>query len=289
MSKKAAELRRMIKAKDCVMAAGVYDGLSALLAKSCGFQAGVMGGYALSAALLGKPDIGLLTMTEMSRSLRYIDGATSLPVIADADTGYGNPLNVERTVEEYENAGAAAILLEDQVAPKRCGHMEGKEVIPAEEHAQKIRAALTVRRDPQTIIIARTDARAVNGIDDAINRAKRYRDAGADMTFVESPLSLKELERIVKEIDAPQVANMVEGGKTPQLSIEELSQMGFKIAFYPVGPLYAAAGGIRDYMRSLKQQGSVGNYENMLKFDEFNELVSLREIREKEKKYTDKN
>jgi methylisocitrate lyase len=282
---KPAELKKLLFEEGCVMAVGLYDGISSLVAEKCGFRAGVMGGYPTSAALLGKPDIGLLTMNEMVGHLRYLNGASSLPIIADADTGYGVPLNVMRTIEEYENAGAAAILLEDQVAPKRCGHMTGKQVVPAAEHAQKIKAALDARRNPDTIIIARTDARAINGIDDAIDRAKRYRDVGADMTFVESPTSLGEMERIVKEIDAPQVANMVEGGQTPFLSNRELSEIGFKLAFYTLGVQYAVARTLTDYMTYLKDKGTSAGYENMMKFDEFNELMQLSKLRELEKRY----
>jgi carboxyvinyl-carboxyphosphonate phosphorylmutase len=280
------KLREELEKPGCILAVGVFDALSARIAEKLGFRAAVMGGYNTSASLLGKPDIGLLTLTEMVRHLNYICEASGVPIIADGDTGYGNPLNVMRTVREYEKAGAAAILLEDQVAPKRCGHMEGKQVIPAEEQVQKIRAAVDARSDPDFVIIARTDARNVNGIDDAIRRAKMYREAGADMTFVEAPTTVQELQRIVDEIDAPQIANMIEGGKTPYLDVERLGEMGYKIGFYTLGTYYAVAKAVIDFMVNLKNNGSSAGFEDrLLSFAEFNEIVGLSETLDISKRY----
>ncbi len=282
----AKELRNILAEDRCVLAVGVYDGLSCLTAHKLGFKAAVMGGYPTSATKLGRPDFGLLTMSEMVAHLRYLTDSVDIPIVADADTGYGNPINVIRTVMEYERAGAAAILLEDQVAPKKCGHMAGKQVIPAKEHVQKIKAALDTRKNSDLIIIARTDARSVNGIEDAIERACMYKEAGADMTFVEAPTSVEELARIPAEIDCPQVANMIEGGKTPFLSVEELGAMGFKLAFYTLGVQYAVAKTLERYMSHLARYGTSDGYEGgMMNFEEFNSLVGLEKIRKAEEMY----
>lgn len=214
-SRREDDPRTLIESGEPILTSGVHDALSARLIEKAGFKAAVMGGYATSACLLGKPDVGLLTMTEMSTQLRYICSATGIPVIADGDTGHGNAINVIRTVQEFEAAGAAGILLEDQVAPKKCGYMEGKQVIPKEEHVRKIQAACEARRDPDFIIIARTDARSVNGPDDAIDRALAYKDAGADVLFVEAPIDVAELEEIARSIKAPLVADIIEGGQDP--------------------------------------------------------------------------
>lgn len=284
---KAKRLRAALEGKKCVLAVGVYDGLSCLVADKLGFEAGVMGGYPTSATKLGRPDIGLLTMSEMVSHLQYLNDSSEIPIIADADTGYGNPLNVIRTVKEYERAGAAAILLEDQVSPKKCGHMEGKQVIPADEHVEKLKAALDARNDEDMIIIARTDARTVNNFEDALERAEIYREAGADMTFIEAPLSLAELAEIPRRIDCPQVANMVEGGKTPFLPIHELTDLGYKLAFYTLGVQYAVAKTLEKYMLHLLKSGTSSGYEGgMMDFNEFNELVGLKEIKEEEERYS---
>jgi 2-methylisocitrate lyase-like PEP mutase family enzyme len=284
---KAKRLRIALEGKKCVLAVGVYDGLSCLIADKLGFEAGVMGGYPTSATKLGRPDIGLLTMSEMVSHLQYLSDSSEMPIVADADTGYGNPLNVIRTVKEYERAGAAAILLEDQVSPKKCGHMAGKQVISAHEHVEKIKAALDARNSQDLVIIARTDARAVNSFEDALERAEMYKEAGADMTFIEAPLSFEELEAIPRKIHCPQVANMVEGGKTPFLSIDELTGLGYKLAFYTLGVQYAVAKTLQNYMSHLVTNGTSSGYEGgMMDFTEFNELVGLDEVRKTEGKYS---
>jgi len=280
------KFKEKVNSDGIIFAVGAYDALSAKIAEKVGFETVICGGYPFSASILGKPDKGLLTMTEMVRSIKYIVEAIDLPVIADADTGYGNPLNVKRTVTELEKAGVAAIFLEDQVTPKRCGHMEGKVVISAEEHVQKIKAAVDARQDDNLIIIARTDARAIYGIDDAIKRAQMYADAGADVTFVEAPTSLEEMEKIINGINVPQVANMIKGGKTPFLSIKELENMNFKIAFYTLGVQYAVAKTLWDYMDYLKTNGTSEGYNDMFKFDDFNEIIDLEKILNEEKKYS---
>lgn len=286
---KAKKLRNALQGDSCVLAVGVYDGLSCLIAEKLGFEAGVMGGYPTSATKLGRPDIGLLTMSEMVSHLQYLSDSSDIPIIADADTGYGNALNVVRTVKEYERAGAAAILLEDQVSPKKCGHMSGKQVIPAHEHVEKLKAALDARIDQDLIIIARTDARAVNGFEDALERAEMYKETGADMIFIEAPLSMEELTAIPQKIDCPQVANMIEGGRTPFLSINELTGLGYKLAFYTLGVQYAVAKTLQNYMSHLRDNGTSLGYEGgMMNFEEFNELVGLEEIRKTEKKYAGK-
>src|SRR5262249_38699013 len=216
--RKTTLLRQMLNSPGIIVAPGAYEGISARLIERHGFQAVYMTGAGTAASVLGQPDIGLTTLTEMATHAAHIAGCVSLPVIADADTGYGNALNVIRTVREYERAGVAAIHLEDQLSPKKCGHIAGKAVIPAKEFAEKVRAASENRIDPDFIIIARTDARAVNGLDDAIERAQLYREAGADIIFIEAPTSREEIERIAKEVKAPLLSNQVPGGRTPALT-----------------------------------------------------------------------
>src|SRR5215471_2585298 len=234
------KLRQMLNAPGIIVAPGAYDGLSARLIERQGFKAVYMTGAGTAASALGQPDIGLTTLTEMTTHAAHIASCVSLPVIADADTGYGNALNVIRTLREYERAGVAGFHLEDQVFPKKCGHIAGKAVIPAREFAEKIRAASENRTDPDFVIIARTDARAVNGLDDAIERARMYRDAGADVIFVEAPTSREEIERIVKEVKSPLLSNQVPGGRTPALTVSELEQLGYKIVIFPAVGFMAA-------------------------------------------------
>jgi len=211
----ASVLRRLLAGPEFLTLPGVYDALTAKIAANVGFKCLVMGGYSIAASRLGQPDVGYLTMTEMSQALKNICDAVDLPVMADGDTGYGNALSVRRTVMEYEKAGAAAILFEDQIWPKRCGHMQGKEVIPAEEHAVKIRAAVDARTNPDTVIIARTDSRAVYDLKEAIRRGWTYFDAGADALFIEAPQDEAELKDIGRSFPGKiLLANMVEGGKT---------------------------------------------------------------------------
>ncbi|MBC7084424.1 MAG: oxaloacetate decarboxylase [Firmicutes bacterium] len=285
-SRREDDPRTLIESGEPILTSGVHDALSARLIEKAGSKAAVMGGYATSACLLGKPDVGLLTMTEMSTQLRYICSATGIPVIADGDTGHGNAINVIRTVQEFEAAGAAGILLEDQVAPKKCGHMEGKQVIPKEQHVRKIQAACEARRDPDFIIIARTDARSVNGPDDAIDRALACKDAGADVLFVEAPIDVAELEEIARRIKAPLVADIIEGGKTPLLDVTELNRMGYQIIFYNLGSLYTITRALMDYYDYVVRHGASKGFTGPVgSFEEFNSLIGLDEIKKLEKRY----
>jgi carboxyvinyl-carboxyphosphonate phosphorylmutase len=244
----------MLQEPGIIVAPGAYDGLSARLIERAGFRVVYMTGAGTAASALGQPDVGLTTLTEMTTQAAHIASCVSLPVIADADTGYGNALNVIRTVREYERAGVAAIHLEDQVFPKKCGHISGKAVIPMKEFAEKIRAASENRTDPDFVLIARTDARAVNGIEDAIERGLCYREAGADVIFVEAPTSREEIERVAKEIKAPLLSNQVPGGKTPALKAPELEKLGYKIAIFPVVSLMEATLAIENALARLKTE-----------------------------------
>lgn len=277
----------MLNSGEPFLTAGANDALSAVIAERAGFKAVTMGGYLATAVSLARPDIGLMTMTEMAEQARRICAVTNIPLIADADNGHGNVLNVIRTIQELENAGAAGVVLEDQVMPKRCGHMAGKKVIPMEEHVQKIRAAVYARKDPDFIIIGRTDARQAHGLDDAIARAKAYAEAGADVVFVEAQESMEELERIPKEIKGvPLVVNMIEGGRTPLLSKDELGKMGYQVIFYNLGSLYSQAKAIQDYCEYVIAHGTSAGFTGpMVNFDEFNSIVGLPELRELEEKF----
>ena len=280
-------LRELLNSGEPFLTAGANDALSAVIAERAGYKAITMGGYLATAVSLARPDIGLMTMTEMAEQARRICAVTNIPLIADADNGHGNVLNVIRTIQEMENAGAAGVILEDQVMPKRCGHMAGKKVIPMEEHVQKIRAAVYARKDPDFIIIGRTDARQAHGLDDAIARAKAYAEAGADVVFVEAQESMEELERVPKEIKGvPLVVNMIEGGRTPLLSKDELSKMGYQVIFYNLGSLYTQTKAIQDYCEYVIAHGTSAGFTGpMVAFDEFNSIVGLPELRELEEKF----
>jgi methylisocitrate lyase len=286
MLRKTSRLKNLIHASEIVVMPGIYDSLSAKLADQAGFDALTIGGYPVSASALGQPDVGYLTMTEMLYTLKKACDASSKPILADGDTGYGNAMNVRRVVWESEDAGAAGIFFEDQEWPKRCGHMEGKRVISCEEHAMKIKAAVEARRDPDFIIMARTDARAVTGLDDAIARARAYGEAGADLLFVEAPQSLEEMKIIARSLDKPLLANMVENGKTPLLSAQELQEIGFSAVVFPLSGLYAVTHTLMELYKELKLTGTTrGFLDKMVSFPEFNKLIGLTEYRELEKKY----
>lgn len=287
MELKATRLKQLLETGKIIIAPGAYDALSAQLIEQAGFKTVIMGGYSIAASRLAQPDVGCLSMSEMAQALKVIDDAVDLPVIADGDTGYGNPLSVRRTVQEYEKVGAAAIIFEDQVFPKRCGHMQGKDVIPAEEHGQKIKAACEAKSHRDTLIIARTDARAPLGLAEAIDRGRRYLDAGAEALFIEAPQSVAELESIGAAFpDTILVANMVEGGKTPCLKAEELQQLGFRIVFWPCTVLYTVARALRQVLNELKKSGTTEACRDlMLSFNEFNQLVGLNEYLLLDQKY----
>ncbi len=267
---------------------GVYDALTAKIAEHVGFKAIFQTGYGTSASMLAMPDFGFLSMTETLETARRITRAVSIPLIVDVDTGYGNPLTVWKLVTDLQKIGASGIFLEDQVWPKRCGHMTGKEVISDGEFVPKLKSAIDAKKNnPNFIIVARTDARAPLGIDEAIKRGKKYREIGADVVFVEAPHSIEELKDISSEIDAPLVANMIEEGITPNLTADELLNLGYRIAIFPLSGLYSSTFAIYDTFTTLKQTGTTKLLVNkMIKFKEFNKLVELDKYMNMEKKYT---
>ncbi|HLI49201.1 MAG TPA: methylisocitrate lyase [Chthonomonas sp.] len=250
-----AQLRARLK-KGLLVLPGVFNAITALLAEQVGFEALYLSGAGVTNSLLGMPDMALLTLTEMAQQARYVARAVKLPVVADADTGYGEALNVVRTVEEFEQAGLAGLHLEDQVAPKRCGHLDGKQVIPAEEMVKKIRAAVRARSDPDFFLIARTDARSVNGLEDAIVRAQRYLEAGADAIFPESLESRAEFETFAKAVSAPLMANMTEFGKTPYLRAQEFAEMGYAMVIFPMTAFRVMMHAAREALHMLKETGT---------------------------------
>ncbi len=281
------KLRERLSKDEILVLPGVYDALTAKITAAQGFDGLVMGGYQVAASRLAQPDVGYLTMTEMRDSLRAITQAVDVPVVADGDTGYGNALCAQRTFREFEWAGAAAVLLEDQVWPKRCGHMAGKQVVDAALHAKKLRAAADAKLRESTILIARTDARAVYGIDAAIERGKLYLDSGADALFIEAPQSVEELEKIGKSFpDTILVANMIEGGRTPNLTAKDLEEMGFSIVFWPCTAVYAISKALADVMHHLRVDGNTRNCEDkMMHFSEFNKFIGLDKYNELDEKY----
>jgi len=284
--KKTTQLRQLLNRKEILVAPGAHDALTAKIIEKVGFEAVYFTGYGQAASHLGTADIGLLTMTEMVARVRNFVMALDIPVIADGDTGFGNAMNVMRTVSEYEAAGAAAIQLEDQVAPKRCGHMIGRQVIPIEEMAGKIRAAVAARKDPDFVIIARTDARTPHGIEEAIKRGKAYEAAGADVLFIESPESVEEMRMITSSFTIPVLANMVEGGRTPLLTDQELQEIGYDVVIFPTASTYVTAQAMFKLMNELKTAGTTKHImDQMIPFAEFNDLIGLTEVREIEKKF----
>ena len=275
-------LRKYVDAPEIVMIPGVPDALGARLAEQAGFKAVFLSGYAASASLLGAPDVGLLTMTEMAEYARRIVDAVRIPVFADGDNGHGNATNVMRTMRQFERAGVAAIFFEDRASPKRCGHMSGKQVIPTNEMAAKIKAAVDARVDQDLLIMARTDAVGINGIDDAIERMYRYLEAGANLSFVEAPTSVEEMRRITREIPAPNMANVLAGGKTPILTAPELQDLGFSIAAYPTLLTYAMARSMQRALAHLQSTGTTAGLAETMEFEEFNAIIGLNELRRKE-------
>ena len=280
------EGRKSVKICKHLVIPGVYDALGAKIAQKVGFDAMFQTGYGTSATLFGMPDYGFIGATETVDNARRICRSVSVPVIVDSDTGYGNALSVWKLVKELEAAGASGIFLEDQRWPKRCGHMQGKEVIPQEEYTEKLSAAIDARESKNFIIVARTDARATEGLDAAIERGKQNKKTGADAVFVEAPRSLDEMKRIGKEINAPLVANMIEGGATPLNSADVLNKIGFKIILYPLSVLYANTFATLNILKELKKSGNTTKYkQKVVNFDQFNDLVELSKFRSMEKKY----
>lgn len=272
----ATRVHALLKQHRTLLFPGVYDALGAKLAERVGFPLTFISGYSVAATHLGLPDFGYLTQTEMVAVAKRVCASVTIPIIIDADTGYGNALNVIRTVNELIEAGAAGMFLEDQVWPKRCGHMKGKRVIPAEEHVQKIRAAVDACRDRDFFIVARTDARQVNGLDDAIRRCQRYREAGADALFLEAPRSTEELATVARELPPPLVANMLEGGVTPLLTKEELESLGFQLVLWPLTALYTSAKAIHEMFGLLKTAGTTRDaLDRLIPFQQFHDVIGL--------------
>lgn len=281
-------LRALLAGDQPVLLPGCYDALGARLIEQAGFDAVYMTGFGTAAGLLGRPDVGLLDLGEMVDNVRRIVAATDRPVVADADTGYGNPINVIRTVQEYERAGVAGLHIEDQVAPKRCGHMEGKQVIPTAEMVAKIEAAAAARRNPDLVLIARTDARAPHGLDDAIDRAHRFAAAGADVLFVEALTGEDEIELVSRELAGiPLLFNWAEGGKTPPLPLDRLKELGFAMVIMPIGLLLAATKAMEAVLRSVRQHGTpVDVLPELPTFKEFTDLIGLPEINALEARFS---
>ena len=279
--KRRTRLREMINSPEILSAPGAYDAFSAKLVEQAGFQAVYMSGFAVAASAVGLPDIGLLTMTEMVSNARHMADAVSIPVIADADTGYGNHLNVMRTVQEYERAGIAAVQIEDQVSPKRCGHMEGHKLIPAEEMTAKIRAAVRARRDPELVLIARTDAISAEGFDEAIRRGNLYRQAGADLLFIEAPTAVEQLARIPKLISGPTLVNLAP--KTPYLHVKEYEKMGYSLVIYPPLSITCVYAALKEKLAELKTEGmNRDGGHGGVPFDELVNFLGLAEYRKAE-------
>jgi 2,3-dimethylmalate lyase len=271
-------LRGLIERKEILVAPGAYDAMSAKLIEAVGFDAAYMSGFGVAAGSLGFPDIGLLSMTEMVENARRMARAINIPLIADADTGYGNHLNMLRTMEEYERAGIAGIQIEDQISPKRCGHMEGHKIVPVEEMVAKIRAAVVARKDPDMVIIARTDGISAEGFDEAIRRGNIYREEGADVVFIEAPTTMEQLEKIPRLIDAPVLVNIAP--KTPYLHVKKYEEMGFAIAIYPPLSLTTAYAAIKEKLTELKSKGIMkdGGHGGV-PFDELVEFLGLAKYR----------
>lgn len=287
-NKRKISLReRLADTNDIIILPGVYDALTAKIAEDVGFETAFQTGYGTSASLLGMPDFGFLNAGETLENAKRIINSVNIPILVDIDTGYGNPLNVWKIVKDLERIGAKGIFLEDQVWPKRCGHMAGKTVIPKEDYILKLNAAMDAREDNEFIIVARTDSLAQFGIEEAIERGKEYKRIGADVIFIEAPKSIDQMELIAKEIKAPLLANMIEEGITPNLTAEQLRKMGFKMVVFPLSALYSATFAIKQTLQTLKKTGTTKELKNkMITFQEFNDLVNLSVYRKLEKKYS---
>ena len=283
---KAQQIRELLQQDRPLVMGGVYDGLSTRIAHRAGFEVLFMGGFSVAATLLGEPDFGYLTQTEMADTARRVCRLTDRPLLVDADTGYGNALNVIRTVQLYQDAGAAGLFLEDQVWPKRCGHMRGKRVVERAEWLAKLRAALETRGERDLFVVARTDACAAVSLEDAIERGKAARDLGADAIFIEAPESVAELEQIARAIPGSKVANMVEHGKTPLLAPAELHQLGFNLIVTPLAGLMASAQALQEIYAVLRRDGTLRDHlDRLMPFEEFNQLVELERHYELERRY----
>jgi 2,3-dimethylmalate lyase len=283
---KAKLVRRYLSEKGQLVMPGVFDALSAKIAARAGFEVIFITGYSLSATLLGEPDFGLLTQTEVVTAAQRICSVVDTPVIVDADTGYGNAINVIRTVHDLIRAGAAGMFLEDQIWPKRCGHMKGKQVIPLDEQLKKLRAAIEARSDHDFYIVARTDSRQALGLTEAIARGIAFKEAGADAVFVEAPENKGEMKEIASHVPGPLVANMLERGVTPLMGPQELKELGFDLIVWPLAPLYSIAKSLTDVYATLRRDGSTTKIlDRLMPFDDFNEIVGLEEKYSQDQKY----
>jgi len=278
---------RLEKGNDIIIVPGVYDALTAKIAEDVGFETAFQTGYGTSASLLGMPDFGFLNAGETLENAKRIINSVNIPILVDIDTGYGNPLNVWKIVKDLVRIGAKGIFLEDQVWPKRCGHMAGKTVIPKEDYILKLQAAIDARENNEFIIVARTDSLAQFGVEEAIERGKEYKRIGADVIFIEAPKTIDEMELISKEIKAPLLANMIEEGITPNLTADQLRKMGFRMVVFPLSALYSATFAIKQTLQTLKKTGTTKELKNkMITFQEFNDLVNLSAYHKLEKKYS---
>jgi methylisocitrate lyase len=284
--RKTSLLRRAIFDPEILLLPVAHDALSAVVTERVGFRAVFAAGYANSASLLGRPDVQLLSMSEMVDAAARIVDAVDIPVFTDADNGYGGPLNTARAVRLYEKAGVAGLFLEDQTLPKRCGHMQGKSVVPPREMIAKIKAAVDTRHDRDFVLMARTDALAVHGLDDALDRMHQYIEAGADVAFVEAPATVEQMRQIVAALSVPVMANMIPGGATPLLTAAELQALGFACVAYPTVATYAVARTLVDVLGALRRDGDVAALaDRLLRFEEFNEMVGLSRLRDLEARY----
>jgi methylisocitrate lyase len=275
---KARLVRRLLTEQGQLVMPGVFDTLSAKIAARTGFEVVFITGYSLSATLLGEPDFGLLTQTEVVNATQRICSVIDAPVIVDADTGYGNAINVVRTVQDLLRAGAAGMFLEDQVWPKRCGHMKGKQVIPLDEQLKKLRAAIEAKKDNDFYIVARTDSRQALGLSEAITRGIAFKEVGADAVFIEAPETKEEMKEISRHVPGPLVANMLERGVTPLMSPEELKRLGFDLVVWPLAPLYSVAKTLTEVYSTLRREGSTTKIlDRLMPFDDFNQIVGLEE------------
>jgi len=275
---KAHLIQRALAGQGQLIMPGVYDALSAKIAARAGFEVIFITGYSLSATLLGEPDFGLLTQTEVVAAAQRICAVVKTPVIVDADTGYGNAVNVMRTVQDLMRAGAAGMFLEDQVWPKRCGHMKGKQVISLDEQLKKLKAAIEAKSNNDFFIVARTDSRQALGLNEAIARGKAFKEAGADAVFIEAPETKDEMREIAKRVPGPLVANMLERGVTPLMGPKELHDLGFDLVVWPLAPLYSVAKSLTDVYTTLRRDGStLSILDRLMPFDEFNQIVGLNE------------
>jgi methylisocitrate lyase len=282
-------LRKKLAEPGIILSPGVYDCISAKIAEKSGFQVIFTSGFGISGSVLGYPDYGLLTATEMLNAAGHISKSVDIPVIADIDTGYGNPLNVVRTIRDVIDLGIAGVILEDQEWPKRCGHLEGKRIIPIGEHVEKIRAARFASGESGLVIVARTDARAELGLAEAIRRGKAYYEAGADVIFIEAPQTEEELKEIPSALpDILLLANMIEGGKTPCLSAQDLEKLGFKLGVFALSGLFAATRAIEDCFRFLKENGTTSGFENRSSFKDYKEIIDIKKYQELEGKFIPK-